>query len=58
MNDKLTYEQLQNIFMTYEQYGTAHLGAFIQAIWKEAYDLGHEDGKVSLTMAKTIKDSK
>lgn len=45
MNDRLTLKELDNIYKTYEQYGTEHLGAFIQAIWKEAYDIGKEDGK-------------
>ncbi len=43
MNDQLTHEQLQNIFKTYEQYGAKNLAAFLQAIWKEAYDLGVSD---------------
>lgn len=43
-NSRLTFNELDNIFKTYEQYGAEHLGAFIQAVWKEAYELGREDG--------------
>lgn len=44
MSNNLTSRELDNIYKTYEQYGADHLGDFIRAIWKEAYDEGHEIG--------------
>lgn len=44
-NSRLTAKELDNIKLSYEQYGAEHLDHFIQAIWKEAYDIGKEDGK-------------
>jgi hypothetical protein len=44
VSNNLTSRELDNILITYGQYGADHLGDFIRAIWKEAYDEGHEIG--------------
>lgn len=44
MSNQLTPKELDNIKVTYAQYGAEHLDDYIRAIWREAYDEGHDKG--------------
>ncbi len=47
----LTTKEIENIYKTYEHYGEARLGEFIQAIWKEAFSEGYEKAMMQLRQA-------
>lgn len=44
-NDILTDKELDKVYCLYENYGPENLGDFLRMVWKEAYGLGHADGR-------------
>lgn len=40
----LTEKELDNILISYENYGPEHLGDYIRSVWKEAWEEGHDIG--------------
>lgn len=45
----LTTKELDNIKLTYQNYGAEKLNEFLQAIWKEAFEEGYD---------KAVKDKR